>query len=134
MSVTLDGITLDGYHGDLKWTDEFLWSPIRQNQNVTVGGSLVVQSSTQLAGRPITLEGGRDGRGYFAVQPRATINALRAIEIAGREMVLVWSDARVFNVTWRTTDGPPIEAEPVQHMVPHVDEDLYTVILRLTQI
>lgn len=40
---------------DLEWVDEFTWSKVQQNVTTTLTGALVVQESTQLKGRPITL-------------------------------------------------------------------------------
>jgi len=42
---------------DLEWTDEFTWSPIQQTVSTSLSGALIIQESTQLKGRPITLQG-----------------------------------------------------------------------------
>ena len=70
---TLGAITLPG---DLEWIDEFSWSPVGQQVDVTLGGSLIVEESAQLAGRPITLRTGQSGNplssGYNAFASRWT--------------------------------------------------------------
>lgn len=44
----------------LLWPDEFLWSSTQASRNYSVGGALLVNVGTKLAGRPITLQGGVD--------------------------------------------------------------------------
>lgn len=45
---------------DLMWTDEFTWQPVEQSERYTIAGALIVQAASKLAGRTITLEGGRN--------------------------------------------------------------------------
>ena len=58
MSITLshDGTTL-ALSDRLAWTDEFAWSPVEQSTEYSTTGALLIDVSTKLAGRPITLEG-----------------------------------------------------------------------------
>lgn len=44
----------------LLWPNEFNWTATQANQQYSVGGALLVNTGTKLAGRPITLQGGAD--------------------------------------------------------------------------
>lgn len=70
---------------DLIWVDEYRWSPVAQQETVTLDGALLVQAMAQQAGRPITLEGGSD----YAWITKETLAALRTLEAtAGAELTL----------------------------------------------
>lgn len=133
MATTLDTITLPA---DMKWTDEFRWTPVAQQVEVTTAGALLVEESGQLAGRPITLEAQRDDDGGYVWVDRATLldlNALAASPLAD-SILLTLHDGRTFNVRFRYGDGPPVDATAVRHIVPAVDDDVYTLTLRLMQV
>ncbi len=133
MATVLDGITLPA---DMKWTDEFHWTPVAQQVEVTTAGSLLVEESAQLAGRPITLEAQRDDDGGYIWVDRATLvelNSLAASPLIDA-ILLTLHDGRTFNVRFRYGDGPPVEADPVRHIVPAIDDDVYLIKLRLMQV
>lgn len=133
MSVTLGTIALPS---DVAWTDEYQWLPTAAQVEVTTGGSLIIEESKQLAGRPITLESGqdRDGR-YWAIINRATANLLYALaaDVLDEPLELVLEDGRTFDVRFRHADGA-FEAQPLVHIAPHVDGDKYSFTLRLMQV
>lgn len=131
--ITLGAVTLPG---DMQWIDEFRWSAVSQQIEVTTGGSLLVEESAQLAGRPITLEGRMDGSIGFALPVRSVIAALQAMADAPlvAPMTLALADGRSFSVRFRYGDGVPVEAAPIKHIVPAEDTDLYTLTLRLMQV
>ncbi|HSH47128.1 MAG TPA: hypothetical protein VK991_00850 [Halomonas sp.] len=52
MNWTIDTIELPG---DLRWADRH-WSPTKQAEDLSLAGGVLIQKSTQTAGRPITLE------------------------------------------------------------------------------
>ena len=52
--MTLDDIVLSD---DLEWSDENEWSPIEQIYEYSATGALLIQESTKLTGRKITLTG-----------------------------------------------------------------------------
>jgi hypothetical protein len=121
---------------DLEWVDEMAWSPVAQNVEVTSGGSLVVQESKQLAGRPITLQSGNSGSTYWGVATRETVEELRAlaVELLGDPMTLELADGRTFDVRFRHGDNG-FEARPIREAVmPVLDADLYTITLRLFEV
>jgi hypothetical protein len=129
VSVTLAGITLPE---DIEWPDEFGWSPVTQQREVTTGGSLLVEESEQAAGRPITLRSGQ-GDPRFGVVTRTTVLALRALadEARGQDDAMELDiDGQTFDVLFRHTDGA-LEAAPLLWRPPPDGDDLYAITLRL---
>ena len=126
---TLGDIDLSG---DLEWADEFGWSPTAQQAEVTLGGSLLIEESAQLAGRPITLRSGQAGQSYWGLADRATVLALQALADEPRDepLQLTLPDEREFNVLFRHGDLA-VEARPLRHVWPPESSDLYLLTLRL---
>ena len=91
MALTLGALTLPQ---GLRWADEFTWSPLTQATEYSLTGALIVHQGEKQAGRPITLEGGKD----FAWLTRTEVAALKALLDAGEEMTLTLHDARTFTV------------------------------------
>lgn len=120
---------------DVEWVDEFKWSPVAQQVEVTCGGSLIVEEDAQLKGRPITLRGVFEGRTGYALPTRAVIKALHALAAVPRAapLPLLLEDGRTFSVRFRHGDGAPLEAEPIRHIAPHDDADYYAFTLRLME-
>jgi hypothetical protein len=133
MAITLASITLPG---DMQWIDEFDWSPVAQQVEITTGGSLLVEESAQLAGRPITLSAPLNGNVGFALPTRAVVAALQSLcnTPHSTSMLLTLDDGRTFNVRFDYSNGTPVEAAPIKHIVPQDDADLYTLTLRLMQV
>lgn len=104
--MTLDDIVLPD---DLEWTDEFQWTPIAQNTEYSAGGSLLVQESTKLKGRPITLQGESD----MAWITRTVLDALAAKRnIKGLTMTLTISSI-LYKVMFKQSDTP-IDVTPIR--------------------
>lgn len=123
--ITLGSVTLPG---DLKWSDEFSWSPVARSQDYGLTGSLILQESTRLAGRPITLEAKSESIGYIWLA-RSIIDALYTLaSTPGWSGTLTLMDGRTFTVGFRD-EG--VAAEPVWHIAPHEDADAYTLTLKL---
>ena len=59
----------------LVWADEFAWHPVLREAEYSITGALLLDSSTRLAGRPITLQGSEDA-GWLT---RTTLLALYAL-------------------------------------------------------
>lgn len=133
MSTTLGLIDLSG---DLQWIDEFNWTPVTQQVEVTFGGSLVIEESAQVTGRPITLQGRLEGNLGFAVVERSTIKDLRALAAAplSSPLTLTLHDGRSFQVRFNYAAGNPVDAKPYRHIVPSLDADWYELTLRLLQV
>jgi hypothetical protein len=108
VSITLGSIALcDG----LRWADEYTWTPVAQSVTYSLSGALIREESTRLAGRPLTLEGGRT----WAWLPRADLDTLRtALLTAGATWTLTLHDGRSFTVCARHDDtAGPLSAAPV---------------------
>lgn len=125
--ITLDAIILPA---DLDWVDEYDWTGVEQVIQTTLTGALIIEESTLLAGRPITLAGGDDS----AWVSRGVVELLRAKAInPQQQMTLTLADGRTFTVTWRQA-ARPIEARPVlRDGLPH-SGTYYTLTLRLMEI
>ena len=54
--ILTDGVTPVTLPDDLLWTDEHTWSPVVQDANHSLSGSLIVETDSKQAGRPITLQ------------------------------------------------------------------------------
>ncbi len=131
--ILLGPLALDG---DMAWTDEFGWLPTSQSVEPASNGSLFIEESVQLAGRPITLAGGRDDAGrWWGINNRATVLAARALAANPLEspLSLQLTDGRAFNVRFRLGELA-VEATPVRHIVPHLDGDWYQLTLRLLEV
>lgn len=129
--ITLtDGTTTIALPEDLRWIDEHTWSPVEQSVGYSLGGSLVVEIGTRLAGRPVTLAGDND-RAWIT---RTVLDQLYAwASVAGKTLTLTLADARVFSVMFRHHDGA-LQAEPVMFSVPAQSGDFFIVTLRLMQV
>lgn len=107
------GITL-GMHAlpnGLRWEDELGWSPIGQSAEYSIEGALIIQETAKLAGRPITLRGGRQ---WAWMQRDDLLDLKAALEDDEVELLLTLHDSRTFTVTSRHSDGQgPIEAYPL---------------------
>jgi hypothetical protein len=118
--ITLDALTLPS---DLIWTDEYRWSPVAQQENVTIDGALVVQAMTQQLGRPITLAGGET----YAWVRRDLLDQLRAkAGTAGLEMTLTLNDGIARSVVFT---GERLTADPVWTVSDPDDDQPYVVTL-----
>lgn len=128
-SLTLGAVSLPV---DLEWIDEFTWSPVAQQTEVTLGGSLLVEESIQLAGRPITLRSGQNGSQVWGVIDRATLVALQALaaEAMDGPIQLTLPDDREFEVMFRHADLA-VDSRQLYHVWPPADTDLYAITLRL---
>lgn len=124
--ITLDAITLPS---DLIWTDEFDWSPVKQNESYSLTGALFVESGVKQAGRPITLVGGETA----AWIERATLNVLYAKLTSPANMVLTLNDARTFTVVFNH-NSKPIDAVPIIDYSTPDSADWYSITIRLMQV
>ena len=126
LAITIsDGTTTVELPGDLEWTDEYQWSPIAGDAAYTLGGRLVVHESAILTGRPLTLSGDPTWI------TRASVDALRALDVAGATLTVTLADGRSYLCVWRRSDGAPITAEPVQYSAPPALADWYRTTIRL---
>lgn len=116
MSITLDTFVFPATCDGLRWTDEFAWSPVAQSTGYGLTGALLVQESAKLAGRPMTLAGGRSGLRSYAWITRADFETLRALLILpNTPRTLIFHDRRRFTVIPRQD---PFNVDPL----PAVDD------------
>ena len=115
-----------------RWEDERGWSPVEQpkpTRNVT--GSMEVNPSLKVGGRPITLSGSEE----IGWVPYSTVLALEALAaIPGKIMVLTLDDDRTFNVMFRYHDGKPVSSFSVFGDIDPDPTDKYWIILRLMEV
>lgn len=139
MSITLDTVTLPD---DLLWIDEFQFSPIVQQSDYSLDGSLILQESTVLAGRPITLAAGND----YGWCTRATVLALQTLADAATDTnhTLTLGDSRTFTVRFRrgaaalssggSNSNLPFSASPVITYSDPATGDDYVLTLNLFEV
>lgn len=107
MSLSLGSIALPN---GLRWADEYDWTPVVQATTYSLAGALVIEEATRLAGRPLTLTGGR----AWAWITRADLDTLRtALITAGATWTLTLHDGRQFTVMARQDGAGPLQAAPV---------------------
>jgi len=106
MAITLGALTLPQ---GLRWSDEFSWSPIVQSSDYSLTGALIVQQAEKLAGRPITLVGGKD----FVWMTRAEVIALKTLIDARESMTLTLHDGRSFTVIPANDEPLSVSVIPV---------------------
>lgn len=132
--ITLDALTLPE---DLQWIDEFADGSdlVAQDERVTITGALVIQASAQQAGRKLTLQGRLESNIGFGAITRAQVTALRALAaVPGAVYSITLADGRTFDVMFRRSDGPAVEAGPIKHIAPVEDADFYFPTLRLLMV
>ncbi len=123
--------------GDLHWQDEFAWSPVRQVYTPTLTGAVIVEESSLLSGRPITLSSQQIGPAFVAPVTRAVVEALRALDVTPRSPMTLSSPddpAITFSVVFRHDEGAAIIATPIDFESPAAAGDLYLLTLRLTEV
>lgn len=128
ISLTYDGDTIL-LPDALYWPDEFGWQKVMQNMEYTITGSLVLETATRLAGRPITLVG--DLTATWLV--RADLKILEEWKnVAGRLMTLVIR-GETFAVAFNQGSAP-IEFEPLVAYSDPDDTDVYSLTLRFIEV
>ena len=119
---------------DLLWSDEHAWSPAVANASYLITGSLLIQSATRQAGRPITLVGPAD----MAWVTRATVEQLRlwaAVPVGNTtgRFTLTLAEGRSFTVAFRHQEAA-IEAESVLGFGRYRSDEWYRLTLRLMEV
>ena len=113
--------------GDLQWTDE-PWTTRKQNETGALNGGRVVQRSTQVAGRPITLT--TPAQVYVTRQQVLDLITYHDAE-ATDTFTVEHPDGREFSCRFRHGGGLPIDAAPLIDYSPPDPTDYYTLTLRL---
>lgn len=115
--ITLAGIELPPY---LRWEDEFAWTPVEQQAGYSVTGALLLDVSTKLSGRPVTLVG-TDHLGWIL---RASLLEVQTLSETPAERELNYH-GRIFSTRFRYDSGGPVTAEPIIPRIPPRDTDPY---------
>lgn len=107
------------------WSDEFNYNQVEQSQERSLTGGLIIQNGVKQFGRPITL-----GPSWL---PRATLDALFALEASPDARDLELADGREFRVVFDRSRGVAIDAKPVHDYVNAANESSwqYNVTIRL---
>jgi hypothetical protein len=121
ITATLDSISLPE---DMIWLDQSSWTPVAQGTEYSLAGSLLIEQSKKLAGRPITLGG---DNAWTTWKVAESIIAL-SYETE-KEMTLVLND-RTFTVMFRHEDGDVVDITRIYDREPE-DDDEVIVKLRL---
>lgn len=110
----------------LIWVDEFDWNARVRAVERSITGAQIIDRSTRIAGRPITLQGVAD-HGWVR---RSTLQSLWAlVDSATEPLELTLADGREFHVIFAPDN--PIEAEAIARAeLPPADLP-YVVTLRL---
>lgn len=124
MNWTIDTIELPG---DLRWSDRH-WSPTKQAEDLSLAGGVLIQNSTQTAGRPITLE---TWQGVLV--DYAQVVALEALrdDIETGVITVTAPDNTEYQCRFRHADGNPVDAAPLWARNWHEAGDPYNLTLRL---
>lgn len=86
MAITLTYLTTTvTLHDDMRWTNEFSWTPVQQATQYTITGALLVDTAVRQTGRPITLEGDSTS-GWLTYATLQSLQSLAAV--VGAEMTL----------------------------------------------
>ena len=109
MAFVLHGITLPS---GLYWADKFEWTPVSQNVQVSLTGTLVIQEAAQLAGRLITLKEGVE-KCWLTRSELDTLDALTAA--AGATYSLNLGVEGTHTVMWTRTSAPIVAIPAIAH-------------------
>ncbi len=127
MSITLSysgtNISLD----ELTWNDEHRWSPVVQEVQRGLTGSIIVHAAALQAGRPVTLQSS-DRTGWLRL---AAVKQLRNWAAGPGQTLTLTVRGDTFSVVFRHQDAPALEADPVFDVSDPEDDDFYRVALRL---
>ena len=115
-------------------SDEHEWSSLVSSTKYALDGTMIVEQSMRLAGKPYTMQAPSD-MGYLT---RSTVNALKAER--DKLGATFWLDYRADGVVKRvkvifdTTGDDAITASPLKEFISPSLDDLFVVTLRFLEI
>jgi hypothetical protein len=117
---------------DLYWEDEFNWSPVAVQEDVSITGATIRQVSKRQSGRRFTLKSGTD----TAWLTRAQLQALKTLEESLPESFpLVMGDGTAFNVAFDSgAEGQAIAAEALQPGKEPAPSDYFIATIKFTEV
>lgn len=101
MAITLDELTLSDHY---VWEDEFDWTPVAQSADRSVTGAYIVQESSLIAGRPISLKD--------AWENRTTVSELYGLASAVDTSYVLNFNGQIFTVKF-VQGGSAISAKMI---------------------
>lgn len=116
----------------LFYSDEFNWAKVTHNQKYTLDGTLIVQTATRKAGRPVTLTAPDD----MAWLTREQVERLQIwCEVEGLKL---WYERLVKGVNTQTlvsfnNANSPIDAKPVKGFNSPESDDEFTAKISLIE-
>lgn len=116
---------------DLLWSDEHDWHPVEQAVEYTITGAMIVDASTRLAGRPITLQPEDDASAWISLPALSTLETWAATP--GRVMALTIRGT-TRNVMFRHHDTSGMTAKPVLHVSDTNTGDFYLATIKLMEV
>lgn len=120
MKTIGDGETEITLPDGLVWQDELTWIATQYQAEYSIGGALIVDIGTRLAGRPITLT----GQETTAWISRADLMALRDLASRPGAVLTLTLGADAYQVMFRLQEAA-IEAEPVVAWAEIAADDWY---------
>lgn len=132
MITLADGATAVQLPADMLWSDEFSWHPVEQTSEPSITGAIIVQVAARQAGRPITLQSGRNP--FYAALTRDQVEQVSAwASVAGKQLSLtIRGVAR--DVMFRHHESAPMEAEMLMYHAAPTAGDYYICVIRLMEI
>ncbi|MGL4673615.1 MAG: hypothetical protein ACRCXK_02015 [Wohlfahrtiimonas sp.] len=132
-------ITLTDKNGkQIRLNDHLIWvnwgqySPIEQNQEYTLDGSLVIEATEKKAGMPITLSAApNQGLKY-----RKDVGPIKQMMLANIHdpMTLKMHDESTYQVLFSSLDGVPIESVPLVGYADPSGDDYIGLTLRFIEV
>lgn len=132
MTISLTvGATVVSLIDDLYWADEYAWSPVRQAEDRSLTGALIIDNGGMQEGRPITLKPVDPASAWLR---RSVLEQLKTwAATPGQQMTLLLG-ASVHTVIWRHQEPPALSAEPVVHYSDIAGEDFYLATLKFQKV
>jgi len=129
MSLTLDdGVTTITLPDAMEWVDEYEHDVVKQDVQKLVGGGIVISENLVTAGRPITLEGGKNV--WITKSVIDSIVAMRsAVDVV---ITLVLPDLRSFSVMFDKSSK--LDAKPVWRKNIQSNDDVYTLKIKFIEV
>ena len=123
--ATLDGNALpDNFY----LQDEHEWEPVAQTRQRAIDGTLHIQESERIGGRPITITGPWVTRAEFETWRNRSANTQAAME-------LVFDDGTTKQVRWRRDRRQPaVSGTPLWPQQDPSDDQLHEITLRLIEV
>ena len=116
---------------DFNWSDEFDWQPVEQTIARSITGALIIESSSRIGGRPITLEPPDEQSAWVKL---VDLNVIRGwAAIAGRVMVLNIHGVNR-NVIFSHHESNAVSAKPVVFYNSQDTTDNYLVTLKFMEV